>query len=69
MMMRAFRQNTMEQMESMVKQTNEFVLQTVNAQLTGTNATIKNMSNEEIHEKVTAMEARMNRLEDPDNRR
>ena len=46
-MMYAFQQNTMERIESVVKQTNEMVLQTVSAQLTGMkNTTIKNMSTE-----------------------
>ena len=46
LMLQAYQQHTMERMESMVNRTNEMMLQTVNVQLTGMNATIKNMSAE-----------------------
>ena len=66
-MLQAFQNNTMERMESMVYWTNEMMLQTVNAQLTGMNTTIKNRS-AEGDARFTAIEARFARLEDADNR-
>ena len=52
----------------MVKRTNEIMLQTVNAQLTGMNTTIKNMS-AEGDARFTAIEARFAILEDADNKK
>ena len=54
-------------MESIIIRTNEIRLQTINAQLTGINTTIKHMS-AEGDARFTAIEARFARLEDADNR-
>ena len=66
-MLQALQQNTMDRMESMVNRTNEMMLQTGNAKLTGMNTTIKNMS-AEGDARFTAIEARFARLEDADTR-
>ena len=65
-MMQAFQQNTMDRMEFLLKQ--------INVQLHEIDTTIKSMKEEgkdkynNMKKKITTMETRLARLEDPDNR-
>ena len=69
--MNACQQNTMEQMKSVVRQWNELMLQTVNAQFKRVHTTIKNMNVEgnsnfsEMTERSTAIEASQPYLKTP----
>ena len=70
-----FQINTMEKMQSMTKQTNKTILQSVGSQRQGTNTTIEKMKveNEDNHrrmdEQINTTEQMMTMLEDSDRRR
>ena len=67
-------EDMMKRMEVIMKQTSETVLQSVNAQIHGINSTINEMREEgenklgKMDERFAAIEARLNKLEDPSSR-
>ena len=66
-LMQAFQKNTMDRMELVMRQTNEMMLLSVNGQLHGTNMREEGEDRYiKMNEKITTMETRLARLEDPD---